>query len=62
MNPIVKNILAIVVGAVLGSALNMGINILMLPSPTWFTVIYLVGAYIQMGYLAGKLGVNTRKN
>lgn len=30
-------------------------NILMLPSPTWFTIVDLVGAYIPMGYLGGKL-------
>ena len=29
-------------------------NVFMLPSPIWFTVIDLVGAYIPMGYLAGK--------
>jgi hypothetical protein len=29
-------------------------NILMLPSPLWFTVIDLAGAYLPMGYLAGK--------
>lgn len=134
MNPIIKNILAVVAGGILGSAVNMGIimisgsiipppdgadattmeglkasihlfqprhyifpflahalgtfagayvaamiaanhkmkfalgigvlflaggvaNILMLPSPTWFTVSDLVGAYIPMAYLAGKLVV-----
>jgi hypothetical protein len=31
------------------------INIFMLPSPIWFTVLDLVGAYIPMAYLAGKL-------
>ncbi|MDP1621720.1 MAG: hypothetical protein Q8M08_05195 [Bacteroidales bacterium] len=30
-------------------------NFFMLPSPTWFTVLDLVGAYMPMGYLAGKL-------
>jgi hypothetical protein len=30
-------------------------NIIMLPSPTWFTVLDLVGAYLPMGYLAGRL-------
>lgn len=34
-------------------------NIFMLPSPTWFTVVDLAGAYIPMGYIAGKLA--TRK-
>ena len=31
------------------------LNIFMLPSPTWFTVVDLAGAYIPMGYFAGKL-------
>lgn len=31
------------------------INIFMLPSPTWFTILDLSGAYIPMGYIAGKL-------
>ena len=30
-------------------------NTFMLPSPIWFTVLDLVGAYIPMGYLAGKM-------
>jgi hypothetical protein len=30
-------------------------SIFMLPSPTWFTVVDLVGAYIPMAYIAGKL-------
>jgi len=30
-------------------------NVIMLPSPTWFTVLDLAGAYLPMGYLAGKL-------
>ncbi|EMY78608.1 hypothetical protein LEP1GSC060_3768 [Leptospira weilii serovar Ranarum str. ICFT] len=132
MNPIIRNILAVVVGAVIGSVVNMGIilisghiipppngadvttmeglkvsihlfqpkhfilpflahalgtfagalftaiisanhkmkfalgiaflflaggiaNIIMLPSPIWFTGLDLVGAYIPMGYLAGRL-------
>jgi hypothetical protein len=32
-------------------------NIFLLPSPTWFTIVDLVGAYIPMGYLAAKLVV-----
>ena len=32
-------------------------NTFMLPSPTWFTVLDLVGAYLPMGYFAGKLVV-----
>ncbi len=31
------------------------LNIIMLPSPTWFTVVDLVGAYIPMAYLGGYL-------
>ena len=30
-------------------------NVFMLPSPVWFTVLDLVGAYIPMGYFGGKL-------
>ncbi|MEZ5196758.1 MAG: hypothetical protein R2764_10240 [Bacteroidales bacterium] len=30
-------------------------NIIMLPSPLWFTIVDLVGAYIPMAYFAGKL-------
>jgi len=30
-------------------------NVIMLPSPVWFTVLDLAGAYIPMGFLAGKL-------
>lgn len=35
-------------------------SVFMLPSPTWFTVVDLVGAYIPMAYIAGKLAI--RKN
>jgi len=31
------------------------INIVMLPSPTWFTIVDLVGAYIIMAWIGGKL-------
>ena len=132
MNPIIRNILVVIAGAILGSAINMGIimvsgsiipppngadvttmeglkesmhlfqpkhfifpflahalgtfagaflaaiiavdhkmkfalgigfffllggitNIFMLPSPTWFTILDLIGAYIPMAYFAGKL-------
>ena len=132
MNPVVKNILAVIVGIVFGSIVNMGIimisgsvipppdgadvttmeglkssmhlfqpknfimpflahalgtlagaffaaliaanhkmkfalvigfvfmaggitNVIMLPSPTWFTILDVAGAYIPMAYLAGKL-------
>lgn len=32
-------------------------NVLMLPSPTWFTILDLAGAYIPMGYVGGKLAM-----
>ncbi len=35
------------------------INVFMLPSPIWFTVVDLGGAYILMGYLAGKMVVRS---
>lgn len=137
MNPIVKNILAVIIGLVAGSAVNMGIimisgsiiappegadvttteglkasihlfqpkhfllpflahaigtfvgalltaliaanrkmlfamvigvfflaggigNILLLPSPLWFTIVDLVGAYLPMAYIAGKLAIPKR--
>lgn len=31
------------------------INVLMLPSPLWFTVVDLAGAYLPMAYFAAKL-------
>jgi threonine/homoserine/homoserine lactone efflux protein len=31
-------------------------NVMMLPSPLWFTILDLVGAYLPMAYLAWKLG------
>lgn len=31
------------------------ISVFMLPSPVWFTVFDLAGAYLPMGYFAGKL-------
>lgn len=30
-------------------------NVLMLPSPLWFTIVDLVGAYLPMAFLAAKL-------
>ncbi|TAK41699.1 MAG: hypothetical protein EPO28_08295 [Saprospiraceae bacterium] len=32
-------------------------NVFMLPSPAWFTVVDLAGAYIPMGWLGGKLAM-----
>lgn len=31
-------------------------SVFMLPSPTWFTILDLVGAYLPMAWIAGKLG------
>jgi hypothetical protein len=31
-------------------------NVFLLPSPTWFAILDLVGAYIPMAFLGGKLG------
>ena len=33
-------------------------NIVMLPSPLWFTVVDLTLAYIPLGFLAGKVALN----
>ena len=133
MNPILKNILAVILGLVLGSAVNMGlimisgsiipppegadattmegliesmhrfqpkhfifpflahalgtlvgacvaamiaashkmkfalaigvffliggiVNVFLLPSPTWFAIVDIVGAYIPMAFIGGKIG------
>jgi hypothetical protein len=32
-------------------------NVVILPSPIWFTLIDLIGAYIPMGYIAGRLAM-----
>lgn len=32
-------------------------SVFMLPSPIWFTVLDLVGAYLPMAYLGGKLAI-----
>lgn len=34
--------------------------VFMLPSPMWFTIVDLAGAYLPMGYLAGKLTTRQR--
>ncbi len=139
MNPILKNILAIIAGAVIGSLVNMGIimmsssvipppggadvttleglkssmhlfepkhfimpflahalgtfvgafvaatiaannkmkfaltigilflaggitNVLILPSPTWFSILDIGAAYMPMAYFAGKLVVNNKQS
>lgn len=38
------------------------VNVVVLPSPMWFTVLDLVGAYIPMGYLGGKLVLKKQNN
>ncbi|MBX2944314.1 MAG: hypothetical protein KF725_00660 [Cyclobacteriaceae bacterium] len=51
---------AIVIGCVF---LVGGItNVLMLPSPLWFTILDLGGAYFPMGYLGGKLAIGKKTN
>ncbi|MDI5887421.1 hypothetical protein [Flavobacterium yafengii] len=35
-------------------------SVFMLPSPTWFTIVDLVGAYIPMAYFAGSLVVKRK--
>ena len=48
-----KMLFAIVIGVFF---LAGGIaNVLMLPSPTWFTIVDLVGAYLPVAYFSGKL-------
>ena len=36
------------------------ISVFMLPSPAWFAILDLVGAYLPTGYLAGKLTTRQR--
>lgn len=36
-------------------------NILMLPSPLWFTIVDLVGAYLPVAFIAGKLSSPSRR-
>lgn len=36
-------------------------NVMMLPSPVWYTVLDLVGAYIPMGMLGGRWGMDRSK-
>lgn len=37
-------------------------SVMMLPSPTWFTVLDLTAAYIPMAFLAGKLAAGKKSN
>lgn len=34
------------------------LNVMMLPSPVWFSIVDLVGAYVPMGWLAGRIVAN----
>ncbi len=36
-------------------------SVLMLPSPMWYTVVDLVGAYIPMAYIGGQLAIRLSK-
>ncbi|MBC5775380.1 hypothetical protein H8S95_14970 [Pontibacter sp. KCTC 32443] len=36
-------------------------SVFMLPSPTWYTIVDLVGAYIPMAYIAGRLATKRNK-
>lgn len=36
------------------------INVVMLPSPTWFAILDIVGAYIPMAMIGGKLAVRKK--
>ena len=38
------------------------VNIIMLPSPTWFAIVDLVGAYIIMAWIGGKLVIRKNKD
>ena len=35
-------------------------NVMMLPSPIWFTVLDLIGAYLPMAWLGGRIGARGR--
>ena len=36
-------------------------NVFMLPSPTWFAIVDIAGAYIPMAYIGGKLAVKKKQ-
>lgn len=38
------------------------INVVLLPSPMWFTIVDLVGAYLPMGFIGGKLAMGIKSN
>jgi hypothetical protein len=37
-------------------------NVILLPSPLWFSILDLGGAYMPMGYLGGKLAIGRKTN
>ena len=47
----------------IGAAFLIGgiINIFMLPSPTWFTILDLAGAYIPMAWLGGIMAQGNKR-
>ncbi|GGG57502.1 hypothetical protein [Bizionia arctica] len=38
------------------------VSVVMLPSPTWFSILDLVGAYIPMAWLGGKIAIKKVSN
>jgi hypothetical protein len=49
----------IILGIVIGVCFLIGgvMDIMMLPSPIWFSIVDIAGAYIPMGYLGAKLAI-----
>lgn len=37
-------------------------NVIMLPSPTWFSILDIVGAYIPMAWIGGKIAIGKESN
>src|SRR5687767_12075362 len=37
-------------------------NTFMLPSPTWFSILDVVAAYLPMGYMAGKIAIGAKSS
>jgi len=37
-------------------------NVILLPSPLWFSILDIAGAYIPMAYLAGKLAFSNKES
>jgi hypothetical protein len=57
-----KNNIRIAIGISIWFMIGGLINIIMLPSPLWFTILDLAGVYLPMGFLAGKLAqLKTKK-